>query len=247
MKKIKIIIILVMGAIFLIASIVIMTGRIKFNKTIDFLGENNIRILYSSSASFSARLDVYFDKKGNQYIFEKNFLVGYIKNNSVDDSSENLLNTNLEKSDKELDETELENKAYEYFVELIADKKRIETYKLKSKNHAESSDEYRYTFTKYVAKYKTNDFISIEVDSLGKLLSYIAQNQGEFDDIDIVNVSEEKLEAFVKDKVQSKYGNVKYEIEDYVIDIVDKNPKFKIYVGIYPEGYNTTEILIYNF
>lgn len=209
--------------------------NIKKQKLENFFGADE-SISYKKSISNDDTIisDIYEDANSNQYIYDGDELVGFLKGKKEDkilkkQSSEKVLS--------------LDEEANKIFKELAGDRENL--YVLTKKSYVDSYDEYTYTYVRMINNIKTNDTIYISFNSNGVLMSFSKDRAGLFDNLS-VKIDEQEALELIKNQVLDKYKSNDYDINDKFIDYVNDTFVISYYVGIQLSD-NTRTAEIFNY
>lgn len=112
----------------------------------------------------------------------------------------------------------------------------ISEYELEEFNHNVERNYFTASYYKYKNGFKTQEFCFVDLDSEGNVISYAAMNEGTFDNIDLSDVSQQGIEAFIAQEINAVWGDsVKtWEIDDViaVLDEETEKPQMQISVII---------------
>lgn len=155
--------------------------------------------------------DIYTNENEDEYIYSDDKLVGFIK--KVD----------LESIQSEHDKIDLEA------AKKIADKfgkeniENFNKYQIKSSNYIESYNEYNIVYMYSINGIETQDFVKINVNDFGEVVSFAALHQGEFEEYKNLKINTEDINNKLLEEVQDKYGEAIKEtkIEEQFLRIVD--------------------------
>ena len=214
------------------------------SKLVSFLDNKNITVNYKEKMKINTgtSLNGYLDKDKNEYYYDGNDLVVYIKNTDnyvITKNSSDTLEVKVEKIE------DYKTNAINYASKLMkkeTSSNNISTssnslnevlskYELTTSNYIEDYNEYSYTFTKKIGKYLVNDGIMIGLDDNGELTSFVGTQQGLYDGLTDLRIDENEVEKFINETMKTQYSNyISYKIDNEFINFIDK--KFVLQINI---------------
>jgi len=164
-------------------------------------------------------ISVYTDLENNEYVFKDGVMVGFLKERDLSKiKSTKTSHSYASEEKKEINKLNVDN-----FVKSIIneDITSFDEYKFEGVKYIYDYDEIDYTYTKYIDGIRTNDSIVVSLDSEGQVVSYIANRQGIFNNLKLLE-EEEKIDKYILHQVESNYRNAtSYKIENKLIDFID--------------------------
>lgn len=148
------------------------------------------------------------DESGNERVLDEDGKqVAYYRENETDTVSVKLPSKMIQNNNKN-------------FAEKLID---VENYTLDNFSYNKETDTYTSTYYKYCDGYKTQDFCFIDTDSNGNIISFAAMNQGSFDNIDLKNVKQNKIDKHI-DNLYQHDSNIKdYGVVDIIATLDEEN------------------------
>lgn len=229
------------------------------SKTISFLSNKDMTINYKGKMKINtgANLSEYMDNNKNEYYYDGDDLVVYIKNpvNAyVSKKSSDSIETKIERIE------EYKSKAINYASKLMKKEKKsnsavtlsnevLSKYELTTSNYIEDYNEYSYTFTKKIGKYLVNDGIMIGLDENGDITSFVGTQQGIYDELTDLEIDDKEVKNFVDEQMKLQYGGkyINYRIDREFINFVDQNFVLQINIEmLHSDDTYSTTILYYN-
>lgn len=211
------------------------------SKTIQ-LDSKDINLNYTYSVKDSEKeLDIYLDANDTEYVFDKDKMVGFIKDvNLVQNDKKSIASINSVKSQGQILDI-----AIDYFSKYIND---FEEYELISIHYISSYNEYSITYMNKCNGYNTFDTAQINITPNGEIVSFCANNQGimaEYENLNFI-IDQKKNCDFIENTINSKFGNCsKYEINDKILTKIDNKLAIQYYISLELDGnYNDSAIII---
>lgn len=255
-KKSLIIMISITALIFSIFTVKALNYN-KKSKAIDFFDKKIVLSHYDTkvydSENGKKTFSIYHDNNDNEYIYNGEKIIGFLKNISVDVNK--MKNFDSNKIDKNKLLSNYEKTANDMLYKITTmnvetDTKMIDdNYKLSYTNYRSDYQELFYTYTKQIDGFDTNDNITISLDLDGNLSSFNAANQGIFDKYDEIKIDRNKVNNFINDRMNSYINEKsdKYKVEYQIINILDGNLVLEIGVGIMKNdsNYSYNSVILY--
>ncbi len=170
----------------------------------------------STEYDLKEEFEIMYDISGNQRIVDEEYQqVGFHSNRIDADERKNI-------------SKEEANKMISIFADEVIN---VSEYTQEKIEYNEENQYYTITYYKYNNGYKTQDFCFVDMDTNGKIISYVAMNQGSFDNIDMTHINKEYIDLYL-DSVIGGYDEeifLGWEIND-TIAILDNynNPQMLV-------------------
>ncbi len=210
----------------------------NITKTETMINASPTEIKYLRTVRYSGKkFDMYSDEKGANYIFEGDKLTGFLRNRKIEGP--------VNKNDKITDE-KIINMTKKLGLKILSQfDRKFDGYKVGKVRYTKSYGEYEVVFTKYIGDYKTNDSFSASFNNSSELENFSAHDIGLYDKVDAKKLDKAKINNYVKQKINKKYPNAKFEIDSQYLNYVDSKIYVQSDVGIEDNGINKSEQILY--
>lgn len=202
--------------------------NVEKNKNI-MINDEEIKVEYLESKRDK---NIYISEDNNEYIFDEEKLVGFIKEIEISEKQNRNVKIEIEKA-KEIAEN--------FGKDNIQD---FEKYEIVYFDYVETYNEYSIKYMRKLNGLMTQDVIKINIDEFGEIVSFAALHQGEFDKFNDLVIEVEAINSIVINSIKNKYGEEikETEIEAQFLRVIDNKLVLQTEVKIIYQSENGENI-----